>query len=181
MMEEIVTQNEQLYTFGSIHPFDKNIDDKINHYMKLHMKGWKINPYVCGFSIDCQKSLALIEKLSKTGLPILCCNGVGLPQEVLSTHILSKRTKKDVKNQGLDKYKIVLDMFPNPTFILAHSGCFEFDKMLDLLKIYQNVYTYISIQPTEHIKILIEEIGAERLLFGTDYPFVTQAFLFYRC
>lgn len=176
MMEEIVTQNERLYTFGSIHPFDKNIDDKINHYKNLHIKGWKINPHVCGFSIDCKKSLALIEKLSKTGLPILCCSGLGLPQEVLSTHIPSKRTKKDVRNQSLDKYKIILDMFPNTTFILAHSGCFEFDKMVDLLKNHQNVYTDISIQPTEHIKILIEEIGAERLLFGTDYPFVTQAF-----
>lgn len=176
MMEEIVTQNEQLYTFGSIHPFDKNIDEKINHYMNLHIKGWKINPHVCGFSIDCKKSLALIKKLSKTGLPILCCSGLGLPQEVLSTHIPSKQVKKDVKNQSLDKYKIVLDTFPNTTFILAHSGCFEFDKMVDLLKNHHNVYTDISIQPTKHIKTLIKEIGAERLLFGTDYPFVTQAF-----
>lgn len=32
MMEEVVPQNERLYTFGSIRPFDKNIDDKINHW-----------------------------------------------------------------------------------------------------------------------------------------------------
>lgn len=176
IMEEIITKNERLYTFGSVHPFDKNIDDKIKHYMNLQIKGWKINPHVCGFSIDCKESLALIEKLSKTGLPILCCSGLGLPQEVLSTHIPSKQTKKDVENQSLDKYKMVLDTFPNNTFILAHSGCYEFDKMVDLLKIHQNVYTDISIQPTENIQTLLKKIGAERILFGTDYPFVTQAF-----
>lgn len=176
VMEEIVLKNERLYTFGSVHPFDEDIDGKIKQYMNLHIKGWKINPHVCGFSIDCKESLALIEKLSGTGLPILCCSGLGLPQEVLSTNIPSKQTKKDVRNQSLDKYERVLDTFPDTTFILAHSGCFEFENMVNLLKNHQNVYTDISIQPTEHIKTLIEKIGYERILFGTDYPFVTQAF-----
>lgn len=176
IMEGIVIQNNRLYTFGSVHPLDENIDSKIKHYMDLHIKGWKINPHVCGFSIDCEESLALIEKLSKTGLPILCCSGLGLPQEVLLSSIPSKQTKKDVRNQSLDKYEIVLDTFPNSTFILAHSGCFEFENMVELLKNHQNVYTDISVQPTEHIKTLIEKIGSERILFGTDYPFVTQAF-----
>lgn len=176
VVEEIVLKNERLYTFGSVHPFDEDIDGKIKQYMNLHIKGWKINPHVCGFSIDCKESLALIEKLSGTGLPILCCSGLGLPQEVLSTNIPSKQTKKDVRNQSLDKYEIVLDTFPDTTFILAHSGCFEFENMVNLLKNHQNVYTDISIQPTEHIKTLIEKIGYERILFGTDYPFVTQAF-----
>lgn len=52
VMEEIVNKNERLYTFGSIHPFDEDIDSKIKHYMNLHIEGWKINPHVCGFSID---------------------------------------------------------------------------------------------------------------------------------
>ena len=65
IMEKIITQNERLYTFGAIHPFDESIDRKIKQYMNLHIKGWKINPHICGFSIDSEKSLALIEKLSK--------------------------------------------------------------------------------------------------------------------
>jgi len=128
IMEEIVIQNKQLYTFGAVHPFDESVDSKIKHYMNLHIKGWKINPHVCGFSIDCEKSLSLIEKLSKTGLPILCCSGLGLPQDVLLTNIPSKQAKKDMQNQRLDKFEIVLDTFPDTTFILAHSGCFEFEK-----------------------------------------------------
>lgn len=176
IMEKIVTQNERIYTFGSVHPFDENVDSKIDYYMNLHIKGWKLNPHVCGFSIDSKESLALIEKLSRTGLPILCCSGLGLPRDVLLTNIPSKQTKKDVLHQRLDKYEIVLDTFPNTTFILAHSGCFEFKKMVKLLKKHKNVYTDISVQPTYHIKILIEKIGAERILFGTDYPFVTPSF-----
>ena len=41
---------------------------------------------------------------------------------------------------------------------------------------YPNTYTDISIQPAANIKKLIDEIGSERILFGTDYPFVSQAF-----
>ena len=44
------------------------------------------------------------------------------------------------------------------------------------MKKYPNTYTDISIQPAANIKKLIGEIGSERILFGTDYPFVTQAF-----
>lgn len=175
-MEEIVSQNKRLYTFGAIHPFDEAIDDKLDYYMNSNIKGWKINPHICDFSIDSKESLELIEKLSVTGLPILCCSGLGLPQEMLMTNVASGQTKKSVLNQTLNKYEIVLDTFPNTTFILAHSGCFEFEKMVNLLKSHRNVYTDISIQPSENIKILIEQIGSERLLFGTDYPFVTQAF-----
>lgn len=176
MMENIVTQNERLYTFGSIHPFDNDIDGKIKHYMDLHINGWKLNPHVCGFSIDCKESLALIEKLSKTGFPILCCSGLGLPQNVLSTNIPSRQTKKDVLNQKLDKFELILNTFPDTKFILAHSGCYEFENMVHLLQNHQNVYTDISIQPATHIKTLIDTVGTEKILFGTDYPFVTQAF-----
>ena len=44
------------------------------------------------------------------------------------------------------------------------------------MKKYPNTYTDISIQPAANIKKLIAEIGSERILFGTDYPFVSQAF-----
>jgi len=175
-MEDIVLSNNRILTFGSIHPYDENIDDKIKYYMYLHIKGWKLNPHVWGVDIDCDKSMTLIRKLSNTGLPILCCSGIGLPKEMLLTKIPSSKTKKEVLTQSLDKFEIVFNTFQKTTFILAHSGCFEFDRAATLLQKYNNVHTDISIQPASNIKMLIDKIGSERILFGTDYPFVTQAF-----
>ena len=34
----------------------------------------------------------------------------------------------------------------------------------------------ISLQPSENIKQIIGEVGSDRILFGTDYPFLNQAF-----
>lgn len=175
-MDDIVKSNDRLYTFGSIHPFDDNILTKINDYMKMDIKGWKLNPHIWGVPIDCDKSITLLKELAKTRLPIMSCSGIGLPQEMLNSSVPTKATKKEVMTQHLPKFEKVLDCIPDTTVILAHSGCFDFEYIVDIMKKYPNTYTDISIQPAANIKKLIDEIGSERILFGTDYPFVTQAF-----
>jgi len=176
VMNHIVKRNDRLYTFGSVHPFDNDIAVKINNYMKLDIKGWKLNPHVWGIPIDCEETIALLKELAKTNLPILSCSGIGLPKEVLNSDVPTKRTKKETMMQQLNKFEKVLDCIPDTTFILAHSGCFDFEDIIDIMKMYPNTYTDISVQPSLNIRELIKEIGSERVLFGTDYPFVTQAF-----
>lgn len=176
IMDKIVKNNDRLYTFGSIHPYDDNIVNKIHDYMKLDIKGWKLNPHIWNVPIDCDKTITLLKELAKTNLPILSCSGIGLPKEVLNSNVPPKRTKKEVLTQQLTKFEKILDCIPDTTFILAHSGCFDYDYIIDIMKKYPNTYTDISVQPSGNIKKLITEIGSERLLFGTDYPFVSQAF-----
>ena len=48
VMDNIVKNNDRLYTFCSIHPFDDNILAKIDNYMKMDIKGWKLNPHIWG-------------------------------------------------------------------------------------------------------------------------------------
>ena len=43
VMDAIVKRNDRLYTFASIHPYDKDIHAKIDRYMKMDIKGWKLN------------------------------------------------------------------------------------------------------------------------------------------
>lgn len=175
-MDSIVRKNDRLYTFGSIHPFADNILAKIDGYMKMNIKGWKLNPHIWGVPIDCKESIALLKELSNTQLPIMSCSGIGLPQEMLATNVPTKATKKEVMTQHLPKFEKVLNCIPDATVILAHSGCYDFEYSVDLMKKFPNTYTDISIQPAANIKKLVSEIGSERILFGTDYPFVTQAF-----
>ncbi len=176
LMDKMVKNNERLYTFGSIHPFDNDILSKIDHYMKMDIKGWKLNPHIWGVPIDCDRTIALLKELEKTGLPIMSCSGIGLPKEMLDSSVPPKKTKKEVMTQQLSKFEKVLDAIPNAVFILAHSGCYDFEYIAEILKKFPNTYTDISVQPSGHIKKLIDEIGSDRLLFGTDYPFVSQAF-----
>ena len=107
VMDNIVKNNDRLYTFGSIHPFDDNILAKIDNYMKMDIKGWKLNPHIWGVPIDCDESIALLKELAKTKLPIMSCSGIGLPKEMLNSAVPTKQTKKEVMTQHLPKFATV--------------------------------------------------------------------------
>ncbi|MBP3604176.1 MAG: amidohydrolase family protein [Lachnospiraceae bacterium] len=175
-MDNIVKNNNRLYTFASIHPFDDNISAKIDQYIKMDIKGWKLNPHIWGVPIDCDQSITLIKELAKTSLPIMSCSGKGLPMEMLNSAVPPKQSKRETMMQQLSKFEKVLERIPEAKLILAHSGCFDFESITHVMKKYPNTYTDISVQPAGNIAKLIKEIGSEKILFGTDYPFVTQAF-----
>ena len=143
--------------------------------LKMDIKGWKLNPHIWGVPIDCDESIGLLKELAKTKLPIMSCSGIGLPKEMLNSAVPTKKTRKEVMTQHLPKFEKALDCISDTTVILAYSGCFDFGYMIDIMKKHPNTYTDISVQPSGNIKELIKEIGSERVLFGTDYPFVTQA------
>lgn len=175
-MEEIVSNNRRIHTFASIHPFDKDIPGMIDKCLKMHIKGWKLNPHIWGVPIDDERTVKLLLELSKTGLPILSCSGIGLPQEMMASSVPTKKTIQDSKAQKLDRFRRVLDKIPDVRFIMAHGGCYETEEIIGIMKEFPNTYTDISIQPAQNIARLIQEIGSDRIMFGTDYPFVSQAF-----
>jgi len=170
-MNKIVENNRELITFGSIHPKDTNIQDKIDRYLSLDIYGWKINPHVCGFKIDDRSVISLLKKLSTTNMPIVSCSGSGVPDD-----FLSKRGIDNQQGQRIKSFYPILKEIPNTTFIFAHGGMYEVDELIELMGKYPNTYADISLQPPQNIRKFIEKLGSERLLFGTDYPFLNQAF-----
>ncbi|GMQ63600.1 amidohydrolase family protein [Vallitalea maricola] len=175
-MEEIITSHNNLMTFGSIHPHDDNIKEKVEQYISLDIKGWKVNPHVTGVPINSKETLDLIKILSDTKLPILSCSGLGAPEYFLNTRIFSNKKKKELETQRISMFYDMLSLFPSTKFILAHCGLYESDELINLMKVFPNIYTDISAQSANNIKKINNAIGSERLLFGTDYPFFNHAF-----
>ncbi|MPW27213.1 amidohydrolase family protein [Alkalibaculum sp. M08DMB] len=175
-MEEIVKANEQLITFGSIHPKDRNIQSEIHKYLSFDIKGWKVNPHVMGVNVESKEFIELIKQLAITGLPILSCSGLGAPKSMIGTLLFSKKQRAELNTQRIESFYSVLREIPNTTFILAHAGLYEVDELIKLLQSFPNTYADISCQPPKSIRRLIDELGSQRLLFGTDYPFFNQSF-----
>lgn len=176
VMEDITTKNRELMTFGAIHPKDGNIEEKIEKYLLSNIKGWKLNPHIGGFHIDDRQSMDLIKVLAETKLPILSCSGLGMPKEYLNSYIMPKKLKEETLTQCINKFHKVFEAVPDATFILAHGGIFESDELVTLMQEFPNTYTDISTQPSDNIRKLIDKVGSERILFGTDYPFFNHAF-----
>lgn len=175
-MSNIASEHEEILTFGSIHPKDDNIMYKIDKNISLGVKGWKINPHVSGIDIDDEDSVKLLKELAKTNLPIISCSGLAFPTEKLNKGFIFNKQKKYLEAQNIKRFYNVLREIPDTTFIFAHGGCYQTKELIELMKKYPSTYVDISVQPPNNIRKLIEEIGSERILFGTDYPAFNHGF-----
>lgn len=173
-MKNIASQYEEFINFGCIHPYESEVKSKIDKNIKYGVKGWKIAPHVINVNIDDEKTINIIKQLYETKLPIISCSGLAFPKEKIGK--IPRKLRKSIETQNIKRFYMVLKEVPNMTFIFAHAGIYQTDELIELMKLYPNTYVDISTQPPRKIKQLINEIGSERILYGTDYPAFNHAF-----
>lgn len=174
LLLDSISSYERLIPFASLHPLERDIEIKIKAYLSKGAKGFKINPHIQKIDFDSDEMIALMKRLAETELPIISCSGLAVP-----THYLRQAPKylrRSVETQNLSRYEKVLSQIPDHPFVFAHGGLEQTEELITLMKKFPNTFTDISTQNSENIKYLIEEVGSQRLLFGSDYPFFNQAF-----
>lgn len=173
-MEKICQKHEVLMTFGCIHPHEDNIETKIKENLQRNIKGWKIAPHVIGIDINDHKTIELMKRLAETKLPILSCSGLAFPEGKLNK--VPSKLRHTIETQNLMKFYDLLNKVPDLNLIFGHAGIYQTDIVIDLMKAFPNTYVEISVQPPEKIARLIQSVGSERILYGTDYPAFNHAF-----
>lgn len=155
---ECVKEGEGRFTgLGSLHPESIDIDSDIKHIKELGLKGVKLHPDFQKFRIDDERLFSIYEACSGD-LPILLHTG---------------DYRYDFSNP--ERMRNVLEKFPELTVIGAHFGGWSlWDKAADMLSGYDNFYVDCSssfhwLKP-EKAKEIIRKYGAEKVLFGTDFP-----------
>lgn len=68
----------------------------------------------------------------------------------------------------------VIEAFPSVTFVLAHIGWNQHRTVLQLAHDHPNVCVESSWQPPAVIRQAVDILGAERVLFGSDFPLLQQ-------
>jgi len=168
-----INGDDRFILFGSVHPFDKNIEQQIDHQLKIGIKGFKINPHVWGIDFDSAEIRNLIGLLKETQKPIISCSGIAIPP---TFRHLPKGLWRNMRTQDVRKFHYALKQFPDIKLIFAHGGLEQNKDLIKLMEEFPNAYSDISLQPSDNIQNMIKKIGCERLLFGSDYPFINQAF-----
>ena len=155
---DMVAQHPGLMTgLGTLHPDSLDQAADIDELISLGLKGVKLHPDIQGIAIDDDRCMKMYE-LCEGRLPILFHTG---------------DFRYDMSNP--DRVKHVMDMFPCLKVIGAHFGGWSiWEKATEELKGYKNFMVDCSsslyaISP-KVAKRLVREYGAERVLFGTDYP-----------
>lgn len=151
------SKHSEFYGFGTMHAAYANKITELERLVSLGLRGVKIHPDTQQYNMDDRRMDEVYDYLSQNELPILI-------------HCGDYRYNFSHPKRLAD----VLDKFPKLIVIAAHFGGWSMhDLALEYLKD-KNCYldTSSSFTTTGLIraKELIRIYGAERILFGTDFP-----------
>jgi predicted TIM-barrel fold metal-dependent hydrolase len=75
----------------------------------------------------------------------------------------------------MEDYEKIVSWYTKTPIILGHTGIDEWEKAVQIAKKYDHVYLELSGQPPQVIKKIIQVLGDDRLLFGSDWPYYPAA------
>lgn len=149
---------DRLYAFGTLHPASGTLTEDIARLRALGLHGVKLHPEMQQFALDSREAFALCEQ----------CEGV-LP---LLVHTGDSRYDLSNPNRLIP----LLQTFPRLTVIAAHFGGYTLwdEATRRLAGRFENLWVDCSssfyAMSDAHARTLIAAYGADRVLFGTDYP-----------
>ena len=154
-----------IFCFGSVHPDAPDALDELERIKALGLKGVKLHPDYQGFAVDDPRMKPIYRKISDLGLITLFHAGLdyGFPPPYgCMPHQLER----------------ALDWFSAPV-IAAHWGGIQCGEAVLRHLCGRDVYFDVSfgygMMPKYYAQRIVEEHGAQRLLFGTDSPWHTAA------
>lgn len=147
--------------FGSVHPDSPDALTELERLKNEGIKGIKFHPDYQDFFVDEERMIPLYEKTAELGLVTVFHAGVdiGYPEPV---HCTPERLKN------------ILPVFGGAPVIAAHFGGWLMWNDVERYLVGENVYfdtAYCySRMPALFAKRIIEEHGADKILFGSDMP-----------
>ena len=148
--------HKEFYGFGTLHPDCENIMEEAEYILNSGLKGIKLHPDTQRFNTD-DKRLFEVYEAVQGKLPLL-------------VHCGDKRF--DYSHPR--RLKNVIDNFPKLRVIAAHLGGWSlFDEAFALLKnsdCFFDISSCTMFLPPEKVAKYIRGYGADRVLFGTDFP-----------
>lgn len=145
-----------LHGFGTMHADYENKAAEIERMQTLGLKGVKIHPDSQLFAVDDPRMFEVYDAI-RGKMPIL-------------VHCGDYRYDYD----NPERVRRVLDMFPGLTFVAAHFGGWSVpDLALEYLKdtdCYLDCSSSMMYLGRERSRELIRIYGADRFLFGSDFP-----------
>ena len=142
---------------GTLHPDSENMAREIEEILELGLRGVKLHPDIQRVALD-DSRMHKIYELCYGRLPILMHTG---------------DSRFDFSNPN--RMRPVLEKYPELTVVGAHFGGWSvWDEAVETLSKFKKFYVDTSSSlyavTSERAKKMIDAYGAERVLFGTDYP-----------
>ncbi len=145
---------------GSVVPGDPDAPAKLKVLAEQGIRMIKLHPTMQRFYPDDRVMAPIYEACGELGLPILYHGGrAGIEPEFSHKYALMRHYEGAIRD------------FPHVQFVLGHAGARDVDGAIPLAQKYKNLWLGIHGQGVTKLDQLVREVGADRLLYGTDWPF----------
>ncbi len=149
----------RIYGYATVSPNypEREIIAELERCIAGGMIGVKLHPDLHGCNVDDDKYRPAWEFANEHRLPLLSHTGLG--------------GRNPVKT-----FEKLADTYPNVSILLGHSGFGSegADQTIEAVKNHPNVYAEITGSTVVYgtLERMVHEAGADRVLFGTDIPFL---------
>jgi predicted TIM-barrel fold metal-dependent hydrolase len=151
---------DRLIPFASVHPHDDAWREKLRGFADRGARGVKLHPEMQRLFPDDPAVMEIYAECESLGLPVIFHAGrSGIEPDFMRKYALIRR------------YVPAIESFPRVHFILGHAGARDVADAIPVAKRNDNVSLESSSQGVTQLLELVQELGPERLLFGTDWPF----------
>jgi predicted TIM-barrel fold metal-dependent hydrolase len=154
-----VTASDGAFTgLGTMHPDSEHPEQDFSELADLGLKGVKLHPDFQRFEADSRKAMRIYGLCAEAGLPVLVHTG-----------------DYRFNYSNPDRIVGILRAFPKLKFVGAHFGGWSmWDEAVKRLPRFTNFYVDCSsslyLMTAARAKEIIDAFGANRVLWGSDYP-----------
>ncbi|MGC8971074.1 MAG: amidohydrolase family protein [bacterium] len=157
---EFLEKDERFYGYLVLNPnyLEESIGE-VNRYLDNEkIVGIKLHPAYSKISLDDERTVKIIEQFSATRLIYLIHTWGG--------------------SMAVQLTKLARS-FPSVCFIMGHTGGDVWFDCLEIVKPYPNIYVEpcSSYADRDKVRMSIDTVGLERVLFGTDFTLINPAFV----
>lgn len=164
----VARDETRLVGFCSIDPVRRNVRDKLDRAVgELGLRGVKLAPTYQGFDPLGPEAFTLYEAIAERGLPVVWHQGVTFVRRSVLAYALPRQ---------IDEVAL---RFPEIPIVIAHLGHPWIGECVAVVRKHPLVYADISaltsrpVQMREALIMAGEYRIADKLLFGSDFPFTT--------
>lgn len=157
------TENHELIAFGAVHPLMENLDEELDRLAARGVRGVKMMPLLQQVYPDDARCFRLYQSLVDREM-------------ILVSHAGRDPLDRPEVFGTPERFAAVAESFPDLKLVLAHLGGLRmWDEVQRYLLpaggnlFFDTAYVSFYMEPKE-IRDLIMDIGPERIMFGSDYP-----------
>ncbi len=134
----------------------------LKNYISKGAKALSLHPAAEGEGPDSPRYRALIRTAALAGIPVIIHTG----------SIQARVFYKDPSYGRAERFTGWFDAYPETSFVLANMNFHEPHVAMDICEEFPNVFINTSWQPAEIIGEAVRRVGASKVLFSTDWPFL---------